>query len=118
MIAVIAGASGLVGSELLKLLLNDPTVTQVVAVGRRSPGVSSSKLKEVLVKDLSEFPAVADSLKGDVYFSCLGTTIKTAGSQEAFCKIDFQAIADFGLVAKQNGARAFVLISATGADAG
>lgn len=118
MIAVIAGASGLVGSELLKLLLSDSQVTEVVAVGRRSLGVKSPKLKEVLVKDLGELSGAADSLKGDIYFSCLGTTIKTAGSQEAFRKIDYQAIADFGSVAKKNGARAFVLISAAGADAG
>jgi uncharacterized protein YbjT (DUF2867 family) len=117
MIAVIAGASGLVGSELLKLLLGDPAVTQVIAVGRRPLGVNSSKLREVLIKDLGDLLSVAGQLKGDVYFSCLGTTIKSAGSQEAFRKVDFRAISDFGSVAQKNGARGFVLISATGADA-
>jgi uncharacterized protein YbjT (DUF2867 family) len=111
----IAGSSGLVGSKLLNALLADSRVSHVIALLRRSLNLPAPRLTEVLVQDLSETRGVAELLKADVYFCCLGTTIKTAGSQEAFRKIDYQAIVDFAGVARDNGARAFVLVSASGA---
>ncbi|WP_413288468.1 NAD(P)H-binding protein [Bdellovibrio sp. HCB337] len=115
MIAVITGASGLVGKSLLQKLFQESGVTQVVSVSRRSLGVQDPKLKEVLVADFADLPSHQKELQGDLYFCCLGTTIKTAGSQENFRKVDYQAVVDFGKIAKANNAKSFVLISAAGA---
>lgn len=118
MTAVIAGASGLTGSKLLQLLLADREVDRVVSVGRRSLGVSSQKLEEVLIEDFGKLSSVGDRLGGEIYFCCLGSTIKAAGSREAFRKIDFDAVADFAKIAKKSGATSFALVSASGANAG
>lgn len=115
MVAVIAGASGLVGSVLLRKLLASDAVAEVIAVGRRSLGLSDSKLKEVLLSDFSKLEEKTSELRGDVYFCALGTTIKTAGSQDAFRRVDHDAVVGFGRVAAANGAKAFVVVSATGA---
>lgn len=117
MIVVLAGASGLVGSALSDRLVADPAVEKVISLARRPSGRRDPKWSEVLVKDLAEMKSRAAELCGDVYFCALGTTIKTAGSQEAFRRIDHRAVVDFGEVAKTNNARAFVLVSASGADA-
>lgn len=115
MIAVIAGSTGLVGSILLKKLLQDEAYTLVISVSRHLIGNNHPKLKEVLIKDLSELPQMADQLKGDVYFCTLGTTIKDAGSQENFRKVDFEAIVNFGKIAEIHQG-SLILVSAAGAN--
>lgn len=115
MIAVIAGASGLVGSRVLQLLLTRDSVTRVIAVSRRPLGIVSPKLREVIVADFAELDRHAAELGGEVYFCCLGTTIKAAGSQAAFRRVDHDAVVAFGRIARQHAARAFLLVSATGA---
>ncbi len=118
MIAVIAGASGLTGSWLLRLLLQDPGFSQVIALTRRPLELTHPKLLELRVSDftgLSSLPALPE---GALFFSALGTTIKTAGSRDAFRQVDFDAILEFGKLAKKNGARGFLLVSATGANPG
>ena len=67
--------------------------------------------------DFSRPDTWADKLRGDVLFSCLGTTLKDAGSQEAQRKIDYQAVLDAARAARSNGTRMMVLLSAAGADA-
>jgi uncharacterized protein YbjT (DUF2867 family) len=117
MIAVVAGGTGLVGSEVIQQLLKDSRINQVRAVTRKSVGVEHAKLKEVFVSDLAELPKFKDELRGDIYFCCLGTTIKKAGSQEAFRKIDHDGVLNFARVAKANDAKSLVVISAMGANA-
>lgn len=116
MVAVIVGATGLVGNILLFKLISDPRISKIIAVGRRSLAVRDSKLNEVIVSDLQELTKVGDSLVGDLYFCCLGTTIKKAGSKENFAKIDRLAVIDFAKVALRHQAKSFVVISALGAD--
>jgi uncharacterized protein YbjT (DUF2867 family) len=115
-IAVIAGSTGLVGTLLLRDLLADTTITQVISVSRSSNKIPHPKLLELLIPDLSELSSVENKLKGDLYFCCLGTTIKVAGSKQAFRKVDFTAIAEFGRIAKAQGAKALSVISAAGAN--
>jgi len=105
--AAIAGASGLVGSHLLPLLLEsyDP----VAALTRRPLGVSSPKLREMPLGEAFPFGVAAG-------FCCLGTTIRKAGSQEAFRKVDFDAIVDFARRCREAGATHFALVSSVGAD--
>lgn len=71
---------------------------------------------EVLVVDLSELPSIAAKMRGDLYFCCLGTTIKAAGSQENFEKVDHDAIVAFAEIAKAHNAKSFTLISSSGAN--
>lgn len=116
MIAVIAGATGLVGSHLLERLLHDKAFTHVIAVGRSSTRIEHPKLHEVIVPSLEKLSSFKEQLRGDVYFCCLGTTLKKAGSKEEFRKVDYRAIIDLALIAKDFDAKNFVLISAMGAD--
>lgn len=116
MIAVIAGATGLVGSLVLQRLIENPQFSKVISISRRSTGLQSSKLKEILISDLSEIQSRAKDLQGDAYFCCLGTTIKDAGSQAQFEKVDFLAVVDFAKVAKSHQAKSFQIVSAAGAN--
>lgn len=113
--AVILGSTGLVGNLLLNLLISDDEFSEVIAFSRRPLGLRVDKLKNV-VGDLSSLAKYADELRGDVYFCCLGTTIKKAGSQEAFRAVDQHAVIEFAKIAKANGARAFAVITASGSD--
>jgi uncharacterized protein YbjT (DUF2867 family) len=116
--ALIAGATGLVGGHLLKLLLADPQYGKVVAVTRRRlEGVASPKLEELIV----DFDALDKSLAQkdipvDDAYCALGTTIKTAGSQDAFRKVDHDYIVAFAKAAKARGAKRMMLVSSIGAD--
>lgn len=117
MIATLIGGTGLTGSFLARALLADPAITKVISVSRRPLGITDAKLHEVLVADLAELPAIAPQIRGQLYFCCLGTTIKTAGSQENFERVDSTAIVDFARIAKAHDARSLTLVSAMGANA-
>lgn len=115
--SVIIGSTGLVGSILLQQLLSEKQISEVVSVGRKKIEVQHPKLRQVVVSNLSELPIVAHDLQGDLYFCCLGTTIKKAKTQEAFRKVDFDAVLDFARIAKSSHAKSFAVVSAMGADA-
>src|SRR4051794_28909818 len=114
--AWIAGASGLVGGELLKLLLADGAFERVVSVGRRTLSLESPKLTQAKV-DFAVPTSFADLPEADVAFSCLGTTIKKAGSREAFRAVDHDAVVAFAKAAKAKGAKVLVHVSSLGANA-
>jgi uncharacterized protein YbjT (DUF2867 family) len=117
MIAILSGGTGLTGSFLVRQLLADSAITKVISVSRKSLNISNAKLSEVLVSDLAELPSIASRIRGELYFCCLGTTIKTAGSKGAFEKVDHAAIVAFANIAKAHGAKSFTLVSAMGAKA-
>lgn len=114
----IAGASGVVGTRALQHLLARADVGRVVAVGRRVLPVAHDKLVSK-VADLGSAAAIAAALPDDVAAAicCLGTTMKQAGSKEAFRAVDHDAVVAFGRAARDRGARRFVLVSSIGADA-
>lgn len=116
MIAVVAGATGLVGNLLISKLLKDDSITEIIALSRRSLHFTSQKLKVVLVHELHEMSNVEEMLKGDLYFCCLGTTIKKAKSKDNFIKVDLDAVRSFGEIAKKFNAKAFITVSAAGAN--
>ncbi len=91
--ADIIGATGATGRVLLAQLLNDERFDEVHIFVRRAPDIRHGKL-HVHTIDFSRPDTWADKLRGDVLFSCLGTTLKDAGSQEAQRKIDYQAVLD------------------------
>ena len=115
--AVVIGGTGLVGSELLKLLLDDPRFAMVVSMGRRKTGLASPKLHEVIV-DFEEPGEWAKAVQGDVAFSALGTTRSQAGSKEAQKRVDFDYQLDFAKAAGNNGVKRYALCSSASADAG
>ncbi|MGA8144064.1 MAG: oxidoreductase [Candidatus Acidiferrales bacterium] len=113
--ALIAGATGLVGSLCLKQLLDDPAYTQVVAILRRPAPESHPKLIQKIVNfdNLSQLAPIP----ADDAFCALGTTIRKAGSQESFRKIDVGYSIGFAEFALRGEARQFALVSSVGADA-
>ena len=113
--AWLAGGSGLVGGALLRRLLQDDYFDKVISVGRRALPVQDPKLVQV-VTDFTT-PSVFDALAAPhVAFSCLGTTIKKAGSREAFRKVDHDAVLAFAQGAKRKGTHAFIHVSSLGAN--
>ncbi|MFN8237615.1 MAG: oxidoreductase [Chitinophagales bacterium] len=111
--ALLAGATGLVGGFVLDQLLQDPTYDSVIVLTRKSLGNNHPKLKEVIV-NFDELEKYSNEIKADAVFCCLGTTIKTAGSQEAFKKVDYEYPLRLAEIAKQNGTKTYLLISALG----
>lgn len=112
--ALIIGATGATGKGLVQILLNDPDYTAVVIFVRRASGITHPKLSEIIT-DFDKLEAVAEQIKGDVWFSCLGTTLKAAGSKEKQWHIDYKIPLKFAAIARRNGIPATVLLSAYGA---
>lgn len=117
MTATIIGGTGLTGSFLVRQLLADTAITNVISISRRSLNISDAKLTQVFVSDVAELPSFGSKVRGDLYFCCLGTTIRTAGSKENFEKVDHDAIVEFAKIAKAHDAKSFTLVSAVGANA-
>ena len=113
--ALVAGATGLVGSHVLELLLADPQWSHVVTVGRRKTSNHNAKLEQ-RVLNLSELDSVTDLPHVDDVFCCLGTTIKQAGSQPAFRLVDHEFVVGLARAGLRAGATQFLLVSAIGAD--
>lgn len=116
MIATLIGSTGLTGSFLVRRLRAESVITKVISVSRRPLSISNAKLTEILVSDLTELPSIESKIRGDLYFCCLGTTIKTAGSRERFEQVDHAAIVAFAKIGKSYDAQSFILVSAMGAN--
>lgn len=110
----IIGATGATGSKLLSLVLDDKDVKHTDIYVRREVELSEDKLN-VNIIDFSKPEQWRDLVAGDVFFSCLGTTMKAAGSKEKFREIDFEYQYEFAKAAKENGVKTYVLISADSA---
>lgn len=123
-IALIAGATGLVGGFLVRRLLMSPLYRQVIAVTRRELNGPNAmiqghhKLRQIIIPlDDMEAYLADQKISADDAYCALGTTIKTAGSQEAFRHVDFDYVVNFARAAKTAGAQRFLLVSAVGASA-
>ncbi len=114
--ALLLGASGLIGGHCLELLLADNDYAQVTILGRKSLPQTHPKLTQRIV-NFDRLTEVADAFRVQDVFCCLGTTIKTAGSQEAFRKVDFTYLVESARLAMQQGAAQFLLVSSLGANA-
>ena len=109
---LVAGATGLVGREILAALLADKTYTSVHCVGRRPLALQHPKLTSHVV----DFAALAAMPKVDDCFIALGTTIKAAGGKDAFRAIDLKAVEAVALAARASGATKLGVVSAMGAN--
>jgi uncharacterized protein YbjT (DUF2867 family) len=114
-VAVLAGASGLVGGECLRLLVHSGDYVEVIAFVRHPLGFSHPKLRLVRV-DFASLPSLPEFSGADV-FSALGATMQQAGSREAFRKVDYDASLAFATRAAQGGARQFAVVSSINAHA-
>src|SRR5690606_27432050 len=112
-IALVAGASGLVGCALVARLCLDPGVARVHALVRRPVEINVPKL-QLHVVAFDQLPALP---RVDEAYLALGTTIAVAGSREAFRAVDFDANLAVARAACAAGARRIGVVSATGADA-
>jgi len=113
--ALLAGATGLIGSTLLPLLLASDRYAKVIVVGRRPVSLSHPKLTQV-VTDLGQLEAERLRLIADDVYCCLGTTIRQAGSREAFYRVDFLYVVQLAALTAANFAAQFLVVSSLGAD--
>ena len=113
--ALVIGATGATGKDLVRLLLEDESFEEVTVFVRRPVDIDSPKLTAHVV-DFDRPGEWANLLRGDVLFSCLGTTIRAAGSQEAQWKVDYSYQYDAAKAARGNGVPAYILVSSVGAD--
>ena len=113
---MIIGATGATGRDLISILLQDPDYTEVLAFVRRSSGLVQPKFSEIIT-DFENLEAVSDLIRGEVWFSCFGTTLKSAGSKEKQWHIDYDIPVKFSEIARRNRVPKAVLVSAYGASA-
>jgi uncharacterized protein YbjT (DUF2867 family) len=114
-VALITGATGLIGSQLIQLLLEDSYYGKVMAITRKPLDFQHSKLENLLI-DFDRLDESRNLLKADDVFCCLGTTIKVAKTKEAFRKVDFEYPVELARLTKSQGTAQFFLVSALGAD--
>ncbi len=116
--ALVLGASGLVGAELLKILLERSTYTKVFALVRSALPIKHPNL-EVVVCEMDERTAIEQALteiEASDVFCCLGTTIKRAGSQEAFRKVDVELPFIIAQIMSNRGLQHFLIVTAIGSN--
>ncbi len=114
--ALLVGASGLVGGELLRQLLDSDRYKKVTLFVRQPLPLDHPKLEQIVV-DFENLTAYREHVRVDDLFCCLGTTIKKAGSKEAFRRVDYAYPQQLAQLAKEEGVKNFLLITAMGANA-
>ncbi len=112
--ALLVGASGATGKDLLTLLLQDKEITKVDVFVRRTLDIKNEKLT-VHIIDFDKPDQWHTLIHGDVLFSCLGTTLKAAGSKDTQWRIDYEYQYQFAKIAKENQMHSYVLVSAANA---
>jgi len=115
--AVVFGATGLVGKELVAELCASNDFEKITAVTRKKLSISDPKLDQVQIDDFSRLMELKEKLNAGLVFCCIGTTIKVAGSKEAFTKVDLDIPKKIAQLAEALSAPALVVISSIGADA-
>ena len=111
--AIVLGTTGLIGKKVTEHLLKNDTYSTVIILVRKPLNINHPKLKQ----HIFNYDAIDNTLlKGDDLFCCLGTTIKTAGSKEAFRKVDLDYVVNVAKASKGNGINHFAVVSSMGAD--
>ena len=113
--ALIAGSTGLIGSQLLQLLLDSDRYSHVIALTRQDLPLQHSKLTQLKI-DFSKLGESLDDFAADDIYCCLGTTMAKAGTKENFYQVDFYYPLLLAKSGKQRGAKQYMLVSALGAD--
>ncbi|WP_209391428.1 NAD(P)H-binding protein [Chryseobacterium sp. RR2-3-20] len=113
--ALVIGATGATGKELVQQLLLDQDFSEVIVFVRKPLTIYNDKLTTHVV-NFQNPEEWKNLVVGDVAFSCLGTTLKNAGSKEAQRKVDYDYQLEFAKAAKENNVSDYVLVSAYGAN--
>jgi len=113
--AVIAGASGLIGKELVQKLINSDQYRRIYVLSRKKSGLVNEKIVELVI-DFEKINQLKFEEPVDDVFCTLGTTMKQAGSRDNFKKVDFEYVVALANLGKLAGASKFLVISAMGAD--
>jgi len=113
-VALVAGASGLVGAELVRVLVASGDYRRVIALSRRPLPIESPRLVNRILR-LENLESDLRGLACDDAYCCLGTTLRQAGSQQAFRAVDHDLVLRFARFAQAAGARTLVAVSAAGA---
>lgn len=111
--ALLVGASGLVGNELLHILLEGPEYDKVTIFTRKLINIEHPKLHQQIV-DFDNLPNYKNQFQVHDVYCCLGTTIKKAGSQDAFRRVDFEYPLTLAKLSKEMGIDRFLIITAMG----
>ena len=114
--ALVIGATGAVGKDLVQQLIEDSSFERIDVFVRREVKNPAAKVVAHVV-DFDHPETWTDQLQGDVLFSCLGTTIRAAGSQDAQWKVDYTYQYEAAKAAKASGVKTYVLVSSVGANA-
>ncbi len=112
--AIVFGATGAVGKEVLNLLIKDERYEKVVVFSRRYLEVNHEKV-EVILDPLNDLDSLRENITGDDLFCCLGTTSRKAGNRENFRKVDLEMPVTLARIASANEVEGFVVISSIGA---
>jgi uncharacterized protein YbjT (DUF2867 family) len=112
--AIVIGATGLVGKQLVELLLKDSRFEKVKILVRRSSGMYHSKLEEHVV-NFDEPDTFKKLLTGDVLYSAMGSTLKQAGGKQPQYKVDYTYQYQVAKIAAANNVKEYVLVSSAGA---
>ena len=113
--ALILGATGATGKELVNELLKNPNFYKISVFGRRVLDIENKKLFKYKI-DFSELNKIKKLLSGDILFSALGTTLKQAGGKKQQFLVDYTYQFEFAKIAVENGTKNYSLVSSTGAD--
>ena len=113
--ALIIGATGATGIELINELLVNPDFYKISVFGRRVPDIENKKLLKYKI-DFSDLNKIKKLLSGDILFSALGTTLKQAGGKKQQFLVDYTYQYEFAKIAVENGTKKYSLVSSTGAD--
>jgi hypothetical protein len=113
--ALVIGATGATGQEIVSQLLENDSFNSVSIFVRKDPNITHSELKTYAI-DFSKLEEYKELIKGDVLFSCLGTTLRDAGSKEKQYLVDYTYQYEFAKIASDNGVPFYSLVSSTGAN--
>lgn len=113
--AIIVGASGLIGSNLLNILLTQPDYKEVLVIARKKTKNKNTKITQLII-DFNKLDDYADQITGDVLFCCLGTTRKLTPDLDEYRKIDHDYPVKLAGLAKANGIEQYHYVSSIGAN--
>ena len=114
---ILVGASGLIGSNLLSELIRSEAISEILLLVRTSNGISSSKVKELIV-NFDKLNSYFIDNQADIIYSCLGTTKSETPNSSLYKQIDLEYPLNLAKLGKKNGVAQFHIISSLGADAG
>lgn len=114
-IAIIIGATGLVGKQLVKQLLEGNEYSTIKIFVRQPSGFTNNRIEEHII-DFDNVKPISSEITGDLLFSCMGTTLKQAGSKDAQYRIDYTYQYEFAKLASDNGVMHYILVSSPSAN--